>query len=108
MYSKKLSDLFDFVRQNEPDLVKVVALVGCQKRIESQSRHQACLRCEVADFFLTWRPLPTEAEGDDEWIPVIGRCGNHMGLPRDDDGSLVLPIVPSPYCSSMVTNTQGK
>jgi hypothetical protein len=103
MYSEKLQTLFDYVREVDTDPVKIAALVGCEKRVSDQSCHQACWRCEAADFFLTWRPLSTDPLGDAEWVPVLGKCGKSMGLPTDDVGALLMPSCRSPYCSAMVT-----
>ena len=105
MYSQKLRDQFAFIRQNESDQVKAVAIFGCEKRIAIQSERQACFRCEAADFFMTWRPLPEDPDGDNEWVPVLGRCGKSMALPSDEDGALLLPLCSCPYCTAMVIKT---
>jgi len=102
MHSKKLQTLFDHIRECETDPVKVAALVGCQKRVNTQANIQACWRCESADFFLTWRPLPSDPQGDSEWVPIVGKCGKFMGLPSDEDGGLLMPMFPSPYCTAML------
>ncbi len=103
MYSQKLEELIRLVRETGRDPIQVAALVGLEKRLKLQASQQACFRCEEADFFLMWRPLPSQPEGDEEWVLAMGRCGKFMGLPSDEDGGLLLPIFPSPYCTAMVT-----
>ena len=103
MYSQKLAESIQSMRERVRDPIRLAGLVGLEKRLKFQAVHQACFQCEEADFLLTWRPLPNEPEGDEEWVPCMGRCGKFMALPRDEDGGLVLPIFPSPFCTAMVT-----
>ena len=102
MYSQKLAELVQVMKEEIRDPVQVAALVGLDKRLKFQAVQQACYRCEQAEFLLTWRPLPSQPEGDKEWDLVLGRCGKFMGLPSHEDGSLMLPIFPTPFCTAMV------
>lgn len=104
MYSQKLKSIIGAVSASDGDQIRRAALTGLRIRLESEAPSKACLRCEAGDFWLTWQPLPAAPDGDDEWVPILGRCEKLMNLPSSPEGGLVMPIFQFPHCTSMVTS----
>lgn len=105
MYSKKLTQLIEAATESAPTEIHRVAVKSLRMRVDTQTKNQACLRCEEADWLLTWQPLPGLPEGsDDEWLLVLGRCGKFMNLASLPHGGLSMPHAPFPFCSAMTTS----
>lgn len=108
MYSKKLTQLMENARESAPTEIHRIAIKSLQMRVDGTAKNQACFRCEDADWFLTWQPLPGQPTGsDDEWLLVLGRCAKFMNLASLPDGGLSMPNAPFPFCSSMTNSKEG-
>lgn len=97
MISEKLRKTILLIDQSEPTMTRRAALVGLQLRLEKEAPECACLRCAEASFFITWQPIPGSTSTDEEWVPVLGRCGQYMHhTPRTQGG---LAMLPAPHCT---------
>jgi hypothetical protein len=108
MHSKKLSQFIQTAESSGIDPVRKAALVGLKLRLQIDSTQQACLRCDDADFFFTWQPLPDMPDGEAEWVPVLGRCGRLMSLSSNPQGGFFMPAFSSPLCTAMQIDSDAK
>lgn len=97
MISQKLKYTIDLIDRSEPTMTRRAALEGLKLRLEKEAPEVACLRCEDASFFLTWQPISGSTSTDEEWVPVLGRCGKFMHHRPLEKGGLAM--LPAPHCS---------
>ena len=108
MYSIKLNQLIEFARADITDRVKNAAFTGLEVLLKNEAANHCCVRCESAEFFLSWRTLPDDPDGDREWVPKLGRCLRGMSLTLDPDGGLLMPTPAVPYCTAMAVDDRER
>lgn len=90
MYNKKFDDIIGQIIQSTPPPERRIALVDFQRELEIEAPKKCCLRCNHADFFISF--------STNKCVHSFKRCGKFMDLYRNDAGDLVLPDVP--FCTS--------